>query len=123
MVANLQALWLLLLHCASARANYLLWVVESGAVAQYTMELSVCALLKVDSHQTLLIRDTATMPLVLGGVGLRSASWTRTSAFWASWADSLATNHARHREVASQFVYALILEVHVCPLLHKPEEP
>ena len=35
LVADLQALWLLLLHCASARANYLIRVVESGALAQY----------------------------------------------------------------------------------------
>ena len=42
----------------------------------------------------------------LGRYG-RSASRTRTSAFWTSWADSLAMIHARHREVASQFVYAL----------------
>ena len=72
--------------------------------------------------QTPLIRDTATMPLALGGMVLRSASWTRTSAFWASSADSLAMIHACHREVASQ-LWRMILEVHVCPLLHKPEEP
>ena len=47
------------------------------------------------------------MPLVLGGIGLRSAMRTRTPAFWASWADSLAMIHVRHREVASQFVVAL----------------
>ena len=113
LVADLQASWLLLLHCASPRANYLIRVVESGAVAQYASRHDeglwncLCAILKVDSHQTPLITDTATMPLVLGGMGLRSASRTRTSAFWASWADSLAMIHARHREVASQFVYAL----------------
>ena len=113
LVADLQASWLLLLHCASARANDLTRVVESGAVAQYASRHDeglwncLCAILKVDSHQTPLIRDTATMPLVLGGMGLRSASRTRTSAFWASWADSLAMIHARHRDVASQFVYAL----------------
>ena len=113
LVADLQASWLLLLHCASARANYLIRVVESGAVAQYASRHDeglwncLCAILKVDFHQTPLIRDTATMTLVLGGMGLRSASRTRTSAFWASWADSLAMIHAHHREVASQFVYAL----------------
>ena len=37
----------------------------------------------------------------------RSASPTRTSAFWASWANSLAMIHARFKEVASQFVYVL----------------
>ena len=35
LLADLQASWLLLLHCAAARANYLLRVVEPGAAAQY----------------------------------------------------------------------------------------
>ena len=43
----------------------------------------------------------------LGRYGPPNCKSTRTSAFWASWADSLAMIHARHREVASQFVYAL----------------
>ena len=67
----------------------------------------LCAILQVDSVQTWATRNAATMPLVLGGIGLRSAMRTRKPAFWASWADSLPMIHARHREVASQFVVAL----------------
>ena len=113
LLADLQASWLLLLHCAAARANYLLRVVEPGAAAQYATSHDeglwncLCATLQVDSVQTWARRDAATIPLVLGGIGLRSAMGTRTPAFWASWADSLAMIHARHREVASQFVVAL----------------
>ena len=113
LLADLQASWLLLLHCAAARANYLLRVVEPGAAAQYASSHDeglwncLCAILQVDSVQTWATRDAATMPLVLGGIGLRSAMRTRKPAFWASWADSLPMIHARHREVASQFVVAL----------------
>ena len=61
----------------------------------------LCAILQVDS--------VPPRPCLwfLGLMGLRSAIRTRAPAFWASWADSLAMIHARHREVASQFVVAL----------------
>ena len=35
MVTDLQSAWLILLHCASGRANYLLRVVEPQSVAAY----------------------------------------------------------------------------------------
>ena len=35
LVADLQSAWLILLHCASAKANYLLRVVEPQSVAAY----------------------------------------------------------------------------------------
>ena len=34
-------------------------------------------------------REAASLPLALGGPGLRSARRTHPSAYWASWADSL----------------------------------
>ena len=37
------------------------------------------------------IRQTATLPLILGGIGLRSADRLRVPAFWESWADCLLT--------------------------------
>ena len=36
LVPDLQAAWLILLHCASARANYLFRVVDPSQVLQYT---------------------------------------------------------------------------------------
>ena len=53
------------------------------------------------------IRSCANLPLVLGGVGLRSATRTSVSAYWASWADCLPMMFARHPEVASQIVQQL----------------
>ena len=70
--ADLQASWLLLLHCAAARANFLLRVVEPGAAARRGFrELLVRHLAGGFSPDS--TRDAATMPLVLGGIGLRSA--------------------------------------------------
>ena len=47
--------------------------------------------------------QAATMPLVLGGVGLRSASVSEP-AYWASWAGSLSVIRSRHPAVAHQLV-------------------
>ena len=52
-------------------------------------------------------KDAATLPLALGGLGLRSAVHTSVSAYWASWADSFAMIHQRHPEVADRIVVAL----------------
>ena len=43
----------------------------------------------------------------MGGCGLRSASRTSSSAYWASWADSLRMIHQRHPAVADQMVRSL----------------
>ena len=48
-------------------------------------------------------RQVATLPLSLGGLGLRSAIRTKQSAYWASWADSLGMLHNRHSNVADAF--------------------
>ena len=56
MVTDLQSAWLILLHCASARANYLFRVVEpqSVAVARAHDEgvwTCMCALLNINPTQ------------------------------------------------------------------------
>ena len=53
------------------------------------------------------IKDQCSLPLVLGGLGLRSATRTRQSAFWGSWADALHMIHQRHPEVADRIVAGL----------------
>ena len=50
------------------------------------------------------IQDVCTLPLVLGGLGLRSAVRTRAPSFWASWADTLHMIHLRHPAVADEIV-------------------
>ena len=46
----------------------------------------------------------ASLPLALGGLGLRSASRTHPSAYWASWADSLHMVQKRHPGVAGHLL-------------------
>ena len=49
----------------------------------------------------------ATLPLRLGGLGLRSAERTAPAAFWASWADVLPMIHQRAPHAATDFVHTL----------------
>ena len=66
-VKDLQCAWLLLLQCASARANYQLrpWIQPARNIMQ------------IDRTQAQTMKDIASVPLVSGGLGLRSARWTR----------------------------------------------
>ena len=50
---------------------------------------------------------TATLPLSLGGLGLRSAERTKVATCWASWADVLPMIQARHPAVAALMVQHL----------------
>ena len=50
---------------------------------------------------------TVTLPLVLGGLGLRSAVRTSPSAFWASWADCPHMVHQRHPAASALLVHHL----------------
>ena len=49
-------------------------------------------------------RSAATLPLALGGLGLRSALRTRSSAFWASWADCFPMVFKRYPDLVTDFV-------------------
>ena len=49
-------------------------------------------------------RDIATLPMFLGGLGVRSALRTSKAAHWASWADCLPMILERHPDVARLLV-------------------
>ena len=57
-------------------------------------------------------RRLATLPMRVGGLGLRSASRMAPGAFWASWADALAMLHKRLPVVTEGAVSALEGEMH-----------
>ena len=109
-VSDLQCAWLILLFCASARANYLLRVHPSWSQGFATTHNNavwncLCGLLDIaGTHQ---MRDRASISLSKEGLGIRSATRDRDSAFWASWADALPTIRERHPSVADQFSVAL----------------
>ena len=50
------------------------------------------------------VKDNISMPLSIGGMGLRSAHRTSPLAYWASWADSLPMIRERHPEVARTII-------------------
>ena len=110
-IFDVQSAWLLLLHCASARANYQLRTVRPSAVEGFARAhdagLWQCLsnILRIDPDAT--VRDAACMPLSLGGVGLRSAYRTRVPAFWVSWSDCLPMIQARNPDVAAALVNEL----------------
>ena len=110
---DVQAAWLLLVHCAAARANYVARVVEPGSAEPFCQRHDaglwqcLCAILQISPDQGEDVVGAASMPLVLGGLGLRSACRVSQPAYWASWADALHVIHNRHPEVAAQLVTAL----------------
>ena len=113
-MSDVQSAWLLLLHCASARANYQLRVVHPSAVEGFArahdtgLWQCLSSILHIDPAQCEeTVRDAACMPLSLGGVGLRSALRTRAPAFWASWSDCLPMIQARNPDVAAALVNEL----------------
>ena len=113
-VPDVQSAWALLLHCANARANYALRVVRPDLARQFAQAHDaglwrcLCAIVRVGEDQCdPLAKDAASLPLSMGGLGLRSAVRTSNSAFWASWADSLPMVRERHPEVADLVVDAL----------------
>ena len=113
LVQDVQSAWLLLLHCASARANYLMRAVSPDSTAEFAQSHDealwqcLCLILRIDPTQTPEVRDAAALPLSLGGLGLRSACRMKVPAYWASWADCLGMIHQRHPDVADQLVREL----------------
>ena len=49
---------------------------------------------------TVRARQLSSLPLALGGLGLRSAIRSQHAAYWASWADSLPRIRERHPDIA-----------------------
>ena len=83
-VQDVQSARLILLHCTAARANYLLRVVRPALVRRFAenhdagLWRCLCQILHIQEDQCeATARTASTMPLVLGGMGLRSA--VRTS--------------------------------------------
>ena len=110
-VEDLQSAWLVLLFCANTRVTYSLrglppqetehFATEHDADSRRCLSLLLGVSLTQDSW------EKSSLPMSLGGCGLRSASRTSSSAYWASWADSLRMIHQRHTAVADQMVRSL----------------
>ena len=110
---DVQSAWALLLHCANARANYAPRVIRPELARHFAQAHDaglwrcLCAILRVGEDQCdARAKDAASLPLSMGGLGLRIAVRTSSSAHWASWADSLSMVRERHPGVADMIVDA-----------------
>ena len=111
LIQDLQSAWALFLHCSGGRANYLLRVVRPELVHEFAeghntgLLNCLCSIMNIVPGQIHeVVKDIITMPLSIGGMGLRSAHRTSPPAYWASWADSLPMIRERHPEVARTII-------------------
>ena len=110
-VEDVQSAWALLLHCASARANYLLRVVRPELVRDFaarhdsSLWTCMCEILRVDFGEcSANARNSATVASSVGRCWSQRAVRTSGSASWASWADALAMIKQRHPEVSHRII-------------------
>ena len=91
-IGDLQSAWLLLLFCGASRANYTLRTVHPDAslsfAARHDISLRRClSVLLGDVPEDMW--DITSLPLSVGGIGLRGAVRSRPAGYWSSWADLL----------------------------------
>ena len=98
---------------ASARANYLLKVVKPASTRGFAQRHKdgwwkcLCEILHVEADQSAEAKLAASMPLNLGGMGLRDVVRVAVPAYWARWADCMPMIFNRHPNVANLFVHEL----------------
>ena len=90
MVKDLQCAWLILLHCAAARANYQFRSVRSSATRTIRKNpdegvlQGLATILGTDLGQCAkAVRELVTLPLWLGGMGLNQCDTHKGAAHWA----------------------------------------
>ena len=97
-VPDVQCGWQILLQCAGPRCHHFLRTVPPSQSARYAqghdtgMRHAMEAVLggvPGSSEQKATAHEIMSLPMRLGGLGLRSAERMRPAAFWASWADAL----------------------------------
>ena len=111
LMEDVQSAWALFLHCAGERANFMFRAVRPEMVRGFAeghnagLWTCLCNILNVVVDEDR--QDVATMPLSLGGLGLRDAVRTSPPAFWASRANCIAMVRARHPDVAALILRAM----------------
>ena len=113
----LQCAWQLLAQSANPRANHGLRTMPPSCTAEHArahdqgMQQTVETLLDqtpgIDAERAL-ARELATLPMRMGGLGLRSATRCAESAFWASWTDTLPMTSERTPPVVDMMVHAMV---------------
>ena len=110
LIEDVQSAWSILVHRAAARANYVASVVELLTARQFCERHDIglwrclCAVVQISPDQPEDVVEAASLPMVLGGVGLRSAVRVSEPAYWASWMDTVPVIRKRHLEIAERLV-------------------
>ena len=112
LVQDLQSAWLLLFYCAGSRATFWLRSVRPQLTAEFSdahdRQMWECFSQLVGiASVSAGARQSVTVPLSLGGLGLSGARRARESAHWSSWADSLPMIWKRHPAVATMLIQGL----------------
>ena len=127
----LQCAWQILAQCAGPRCHHFVRTVPPSESRLYAeghdtgMIETMCSLLgglTGDEEQKQMAQRIATLPMRLGGLGLRSAVRMSHSAYWASWADSLQMIVQRLPTVAAQVVANLANDQEAIGCLTELEE-
>ena len=113
-ILDLQCSWQVFLQCAGPRCHHLLRTVPPRQCAGYahghdsgmhrTME-ALLGRIPGSPMQVEMARNITTLPMRMGGLGLRSAVRTAPGAFWASWADALPMLQQRLPRLTGQIMH------------------
>ena len=100
-VQYVQSAWLILLHCAAARANYLLRVVRPAVKrSEENHDAGLWRFVPNTAHEDqceATTRTTSTMPFGVGWDGTSERNEDQfLPAFWANWGDCLHMVHQKH---------------------------
>ena len=115
-IPDLQCSWQVLLQCAGPRCHHVLRTVPPRQCAGYArghdlgMQRTMEALLgriPGSPAQVQMAQHITTLPMRMGGLGLRSAMRTVPGAYWASWADALHMLQQRLPQLTGLVVHHL----------------
>ena len=115
-IPDLQCAWQVLLQCSGPRCHHTLRTMPPGSSSSYAEGHdegmsramgTVLGGLPGTERQHQVAKMLATLPMRLGGLGLRSAQRMAHAAYWASWADALPMISERLPAVATSIVTAL----------------
>ena len=114
---DLQCAWALLLHCAVPRSNHYIRSLPPSQVHAYAaghdralqkvLRQMVGVSEDIADEEKERIANLSTLPMGLGGMGIRSATRLREAAYWASWADAIPMLKQRCPEAARELVSSL----------------
>ena len=110
-VPDLQCAWQVLLQCAGPRCHHLLRTLPPSQSLEYAVRHDEGMMQAMDNlldgltggaDEKEVAHEVASLPMRLGGLGLRSARRMAAGAYWSSWADALAMIHQRLPRVANR---------------------